>query len=255
MILAAVGTGLVSCGNTLEGEPETGGLAAKIGFPSIGVGRQETEPEREPEQEKGITICIDPGHGFDDPGCSSEILVGYEEKDLTLLYARMLKEELEFLGYTVILTHENETFPIMPNDNGNEIFGVEERAAYVNTLDVDYFVSLHCDSFETDYSVGGTRVYFCETAQKTSPCSETVSNAISACLAEEFPDVRTPVVHNMPIASSYLVLRETTAPASLIEIGFITNQTDIANLLDTEWQMKFVRGTAAGINSYFSVNP
>ena len=94
-----------------------------------------------------------------------------------------IKEEIQKAENIVILTHENISFPTMPNDNGNKIFGVEERAAYVNTLDVDYFVSLHCDSFDSDHSVGGTRIYFCDTDKKTSPCSETVVNAISANLA------------------------------------------------------------------------
>ena len=236
----------VSCGGrTAEEETEK----PEPGYPSIGVVRPTDGLLT--EEDDGITICIDPGHGFDDIGCSSQYLTGEkEEKDITVLYAIELKSALEQMGYTVILTHDGQSFPQEFNFNGNNIFSADERAAYVNSLDADYFVSLHCDTFDEDASIGGIRVYYYDSSVKTATYSGAVANSISAYLAKEFPDAKTPSVHDN---QSYAVLRETETAASLVEIGFISNKTDAMNIQDPQWQEKFVNGLAEGINGYFSL--
>lgn len=243
ILLLLMGTLLVSCSpkESVKEKP-------KPGYPSLGVGRP---TQAEPVEDNGITICVDPGHGFDDVGCSSDYLTdGKEEKDVTLLYAKALAEKLETMGYTVILSHDGETFPQTYNFYDNNIFSVDERAAYVNSLDVDYFVSLHCDTFDEDSSVGGIRVYYYDSEVKTDTFSDAVANSISAYLAKEFPEEKAPSVHDN---QSYAVLRETTMAASLIEIGFISNEDDAVHIQDPAWQEKFINGVAAGINGYFSL--
>lgn len=243
--LLLTGMLLLSCGGpTAEAETKK----PEPGYPSIGVGRPTPEV---PVVESGITICIDPGHGFDDVGCSSTYLTDEkEEKDMTLQYAKALKTELEQMGYTVLLTHDGNTFPEEFNTYKNNIFSASERAAYVNSLDVDYFVSLHCDTFDEDDSIGGIRVYYYDSSVKTVTYSDAVANSISAHLAKEFPDAKVPSVHDN---QSYVVLRDTTTAASLVEIGFISNRTDAENIQNPAWQEKFIAGLAAGINGYFTL--
>jgi len=238
---------LFSCGGQ-QGEEI---LKLKPAYPAIGVERETKAEEEEPAEDQGIRICIDPGHGFDDVGCSSDYLLNdREEKDMTMLYAKALQDKLEQMGYTVILTHDGVSFPQEFNFNNNNIFSADERAAYVNSLDVDYLLSLHCDTFEEDYSIGGTRVYYYDTDIKTATYSDAIANSISAYLAKEFPDVKVPSVHdNQP----YIVLRETTTASALLEIGFISNKTDAENIQDAVWQEKFIIGVTAGIDSYFSL--
>lgn len=198
------------------------------------------------------TICIDPGHGFDDPGCSSHILQNQTEKELTLLYANLVKDKLEQLGYTVVLTHDGNSFPQEFNENDNNRYSPEERTAYANSLDIDYYISLHCDSFNDDYSVGGTRIYYCESSVKKQLYSANVANAIQKRLNLAFPDDKEVTVHNMDVSESYYVLRETYAAASLIEVGFITNDADVKKLTDADWQKTFSVAVAEGIDDYFS---
>jgi len=223
-----------------------------IGIPSIGTGRF-TGSNNGEDSGKGITICVDPGHGFDDVGATSEYLPAYEEKQLTLMYAELLRDELKKLGYTVIMTHDGQQFPVTEIDDGNNKFNPYERAAYANTQDIDYFVSLHCDSFEEDSNVGGTRIYFCDTENKKETYSEAVANSIQSYLCKAFPDEDQPKVHNMKSADAYVVCKNTTAPASLIEVGFITNAEDAAKIVDSEWRSAFVKGVAEGIDAYFSM--
>ncbi len=220
------------------------------GFPSIGVGRP-SKNNGETNPDGSITICIDPGHGFDDVGCSSVYLTDdREEKDMTMLYAMELQKELTALGYHVILTHDGKSFPQEYNFNGNNIFSADERAAYVNSLDVDYFVSLHCDTFDEDASIGGTRVYYYDSAIKEDENSSAIAQSVSDFIAKQFPEVKAPSLHsNEP----YLVLRETTMASNLVEICFISNKNDAMNIQDASWQEKFITGLVEGIHNYFTL--
>ncbi|MBE6568773.1 MAG: N-acetylmuramoyl-L-alanine amidase [Ruminococcaceae bacterium] len=220
------------------------------GIPSIGVGRQKQEEEPVEQTGGGITICVDPGHGFDDAGASSTYVTECDERELTLRYALDLRTELEAMGYKVLMTHDGTAFPKTTEDDGNNKFNPYERAAYVNSQNVDYFISLHCDSY-TDETVGGTRVYFCNTEIKTKDYSEDVANAISTSLNNAFESGMDARVLEMKPAESYAVIRETYTAGSLIEIGFITSPDDAAKIQDAEWQSKFVKAVAAGINDYF----
>lgn len=229
-----------------NGPAETKTADRGIASPSTGVGRYDENAEPH-----NITICIDPGHGFDDNGCTSDFLPDHTEKELTLLYANLVRDKLEQLGYTVIMTHDGESFPQEFNENGNNKYSPEERTAYANSQQIDYYLSLHCDSFNEDYSVGGTRIYYCESNAKKQLYSVDVANAIQARLNQTFPDDKEVAVHNMKVSESYYVIRETYAAASLIEVGFITNEADVSKLMDADWQKAFSVAVAEGIDDYF----
>lgn len=51
-------------------------------------------------------------------------------------------------------------------------------------------------------------------------------------------------------AANYHVLRETTMPAVLVELGFISNISDRAKLIAPDWQEKSAAAIAAGIKEY-----
>lgn len=221
----------------------------RLGVPSNGLGR-ETESEEVIEiQKKGITICIDPGHGFVDGGCGEEF--GIVEKDITLAISNLLGEYLEELGYETIFTHDGETFPLSSVDDGNQIFNPNERVAYANTLDTDYFVSIHVNSYVQDTSVSGIRIYYVQNDKKTDSNSEPIAHDIAEALKREMTLTVAPQVEKQE-KNSYAVVRETKTAASLIEVGFATNKTDAENMVNEEWQKQFAKAVADGINDFFS---
>ena len=88
-----------------------------------------------------ITICVDPGHGFDDVGTTSEYLGDWAEKDVTFSIATYLKVELEALGYRVHMLHDGVTIPESAKDDGNNLFRPAERIESIKDADIDYYVS------------------------------------------------------------------------------------------------------------------
>lgn len=94
---------------------------------------------------KDFTVVIDPGHGGKDPGTSGE--KGTEEKKVALTVGLMLKEELEKMGATVVMTRSRDIFIPLP-----------ERPLVASTIGADIFISLHLNSTK-DNAVEGVEVF------------------------------------------------------------------------------------------------
>lgn len=92
-----------------------------------------TEPEVSSMQEAlhGMTVVLDPGHGFGDTGCpfpNGSLL----EKDLTPVLVAKVRAALEADGITVLLTHDGQHFP-----SGSEMNALAKSLSY----DLDPYLS------------------------------------------------------------------------------------------------------------------
>lgn len=172
----------------------------------------------------GKVVVVDAGHGGKDEGTSWDNI---KEKDLVLDMALMLKEELESLGITVIMTREDDTF-----------LSLESRAEAANEINADLFISVHIDYFEDDSSISGLTCHYME----GSKSGETLASDLSEYLRKsEVTEVRN------TIGSDFRVLAKTEMPALLIETGFLSNAGDRKNLTDTNFQKKLMNSIAEGI--------
>lgn len=81
-------------------------------------------------EQKPIVVVIDPGHGGENLGGEYE---DYTEKEMTIVVARAMKEELEkYEGITVYLTR-----------TGDEELSLDERCAYAESVNADFLFCLH----------------------------------------------------------------------------------------------------------------
>lgn len=214
-----------------------------------GAGR--TKATAAANDEESVTICLDPGHGFDDVGTDSDYLGALAEKDITLAVTLLIKDKLEAMGYTVVLTHDGETFPKSSIDDGNNLFNPKERIDYVSDLDIDFYLSIHCDTYAADNRVMGTRIYY----SKGTPCTDQAADAaerIMRGINAALPAEKKSILKEMEYAAAYYVVREASVPSVLIEMGFVTNKTDAENMLDETWRDTFAAGIAAGLDAYFN---
>lgn len=220
--------------------------------PDSGIGRDiPTAPE--PKDPTGRTIVIDPGHGFVDGGCGEGIYIdGTLEKDITLAIAKLLDQKLRLLGYNTIMTHDGENIP-SADVNGNKIYSASERVAYVNTLNIDYLVSIHVDSFD-DPDISGMHIYYQQSNVKVNSWGADAAKAISDSIAAaEALTAKTPSIRDGTApGQSFAMTRDVTAASSLIEIGYVTNPGEAADMTDPEWQEKLADAIAAGIDKFFT---
>lgn len=235
---------------------ETIPTTEKTAEPAEGIGREISikEPvDDRPKVNDGYVICVDPGHGFVDGGCGDGIWAdGTLEKDINLAVSMKLKDDLTALGFSVIMTHDGETFAKTPTDDGNQIFNTGERVAYANTLDIDYYISIHVNSYEANTDTSGIRIYYenDNNWRKVGKNDELIAQSIADAIEGKMNPTPSPMIFDQSTAT-YAVVRETMVAASLIEIGFCTNPTDAANMVDEEWQSQLAQSIADGLYNYY----
>lgn len=177
-----------------------------------------------------VTVMLDAGHGGVNPGAVYE---GRQEKDDALALVLAIGPILQNNGIDVLYTRTTDVYqtPL-------------QKAELANEADVDYFVSIHRNSFPEDNVVSGVEslVYDLsgvkyEMAQNINAQLETVG----------FVDLGVKARPNL------IVLRRTEMPAVLVEAGFINSDTDNM-LFDANFQA-IAQAIADGIIETIAVQP
>ncbi|WP_409346670.1 N-acetylmuramoyl-L-alanine amidase [Paenibacillus sp. MBLB4367] len=171
-------------------------------------------------------VVIDAGHGDGDPGAKS--VTGRFEKDFTLAMALKVKKYLQQdSSIEVLMTREDDTF-----------LELDERVEFANNRNADVFVSIHGNKF-TSPSVRGTETYYWreQSFELAKLLHDRILNAAG------FPDRKVK-------KNDYRVIKSTTMPAVLCEIGFLSNEAEEAQMFKEELQEKVAEAIAAGIKQY-----
>jgi N-acetylmuramoyl-L-alanine amidase len=218
-------------------------------------------------------VVIDPGHGGIDSG--AETAGGIKEKDIVLAFALKLQELLVASGrFDVALTREDDTF-----------LRLEERVQLARSNKADIFISIHADSFQQP-DIRGASVYTrdenaTDVLDKVLADSENKTDVIAGFtvpqMAPEVVDIlldlmrremrhqsftlAQAIVHQLepsvelrrfPVRQAdFFVLQAPDVPSVLVELGFLSNADDMANLLQGEWQDRTADALARGISAYF----
>ena len=173
-------------------------------------------------------VFLDAGHGGKDPGALGN---GMQEKNITLPVTLEIGEILQRHGITVGYSRKTDVY-----------VSLEDRANKANNFGADIFVSIHCNAFEKT-SAHGVETYSYIGSVKGAKLAKYIHDeVIKAKLYTRNRGTKT---------ADFYVLRKTIAPATLIELAFITNKDD-ANLLKTK-QKEFALAIAKGILSYFGI--
>lgn len=189
------------------------------------------------EQEKSTNeaklqfkVCIDPGHGDYDVGTTS--LDGSRlEKDDNLAIGLKVRDFLEEAGAVVVMTREDDTF-----------LSLEERCQLANRTSSDLFVSLHRNSYDGDISGIEVWVHNKE-PEKDTTLAQDIMNALDETNIADDRGVQYGYV-GLP-NDNYYVNAETKMPSCLLEMGFLTDETD--NKLFDENIDSYAQAIANGI--------
>jgi N-acetylmuramoyl-L-alanine amidase len=172
-------------------------------------------------------ITIDPGHGGRDSGTIGTR--GTLEKLLTMKTAQLLADKLKSAGAEVIMTRKNDEFVSLPS-----------RVSLSHYYDSDAFISIHFDSIY-DSSVAGHTTYYYRSDQKD--LAYDVHESLAGRLPSRDRGVRT---------GDYHVIRENKQAAILLELGFLSNPAEEANLTSHHYQDLSATAIYHGLNDYFS---
>lgn len=234
----------------------------------------ETEADTAPVTGKARPlIVIDPGHGGIDSG--AEATNGIKEKNIVLAFARILQKLLVETGkFDVALTREDDSF-----------LRLEERVALARLNKADLFISIHADYFQQD-DVRGASIYIrderaTDVMDKVLADNENRVDLIAGFAVPKMDDhvvnilvdlmrremrrqsyrVAQSIVTQLqpsvqlrrfPVRkANFMVLQAPDVPSVLVELGFLSNAEDIANLTTGAWRDQVAEALANGITTYF----
>lgn len=220
-------------------------------------------------------IVVDPGHGGIDNGTRAPS--GEEEKALVLAFGLMLRDKLEQTGkYRVVMTRTDDRF--VP---------LNDRVRLARQREAQLFISIHCDALaRRDGGAEGATVYtLSEHASDAEAArlaeAENKADVISGVDLSAEPDdiadilidlaqretknysaqfARTLVgelkstarLHKHPLKSAgFRVLTAPDVPSVLVELGYVSNKTDMKQLTSDAWRSKATESIVQAVNSFF----
>lgn len=208
------------------------------------------------------TVVIDAGHGGEDEGAQG--LRGLREKELVLDVAQRLRGRLQSRGLRVVMTR-----------SGDRFVPLEERTSLANDSRGDLFVSIHANAARSRQA-RGSEIYFASLEASDAAAGEVAAREnralvgdgpAKAVLGDPLLDILGDLIATEHLVDSnefarfsnaeltaldhtpsrgvkqapFVVLLGVQMPASLIELGFLTNPQDERRLQSARW-----RGEIAG---------
>lgn len=183
-------------------------------------------PSQRPIPNGRTIVVIDPGHGGPDPGAVG--IGGLRETDIVLDIGKKVTAILQQQGIQVILTR-----------NGEYDLDLEPRVQMAEQANASVFVSIHANSIDLSRpDISGLETYYYESGLELA---QTIHNSILQSI--DIPDRRVR-------SARFYVLRKTTMPATLVEVGFVTGRDDADHLSDPTYRSQMATAIARGILQY-----
>lgn len=173
-----------------------------------------------------IVVVIDPGHGGADVGAVG--IGDIYEADIVLPIAQQVGALLQQQGIQVVMTR-----------NDDREIDLEPRVQMAEQSDATLFVSIHANSMGMDRpDVNGTETYYYSSGEGLA---QVIQNSITSTVGTNDRGIK---------QARFYVLRRTTMPAVLVEIGYVTGNEDGPHLADNNFRAQLAQAIAQGILQY-----
>lgn len=149
------------------------------------------------------SVMLDAGHGGRDPGA---VYNGRQEKDDNLALVLAIGEILQNRGVDVEYTRTTDVYE-----------SPYQKAMEANAAGVDFFLSVHRNSYPTDNTVSGVESLVYDKSGLKLEVAENIDDQLEAI---GFVNL------GVKARPGLVVLRRTQMPAVLVEAGFINSDTD-----------------------------
>ncbi len=191
--------------------------------------RQTTpSPQTRPIQQGRAVVVIDPGHGGNDTGAIG--IGGLREIDVVLPISKQVRDILEQNGVQVVMTREYD-----------QEVELEPRTQLANRVNADLFISIHANAIDmTRPDVNGIETYYFQ-SRSGQLLAQYIHNSILQTTGAPNRGVR---------EARFYVLRHTSMPAVLVEVGFVTGAQDARKLADPAYRSVMAEAIARGILQY-----
>jgi N-acetylmuramoyl-L-alanine amidase len=225
-----------------------------------------------PAGSKPFTLVIDAGHGGIDGG--AEGVNGAVEKDVTLAFARELRDRLQASGrFRVVMTRDSDEF-----------LRLDDRVRIARQHEADLLISIHADTISVK-GIRGATVY--TVSDKASDADsqaladrENLSDTLAGMEVDdpnhEVADILVDLIrretHGFSIRfaralvdelaqsvgliknphryAGFKVLKAPDVPSVLVELGYLSNPADEAQLIDPKWRTKAAESISNAVSEF-----
>ena len=175
---------------------------------------------------KGLRkVVIDAGHGGTDYGAIRDNI---NEKDITLDVAKQVRDMLVKKGYVVQMTRDKD-----------EYVSLQDRVAISENFMPDIFISIHVNS-STGTEASGIETHYYH--QESILLAQTLHASLASAINTKNRGL---------FKSKFYVINHTTVPAVLMEIGFISNSAERAELNGSSRKKATAKAIVEGVENYF----
>src|SRR6266853_335409 len=239
-------------------------------------GAKKPEPQSSSSRDQRPIIVLDPGHGGIDTGTRAPSVE--TEKGVVLEIALMLRDKLEKSGkYRVVMTRTDDSF-----------VALADRVRLARSRNAQLFISIHCDALARgEGEAEGATIYTLsdhatDAAAARLADAENRADVISGVDLSVEPDdiagilidlaqgetkafsqqfakhvvneLKTAArMHKHPLKSAgFRVLKAPDVPSVLIELGYVSNQQDLKQLMSEKWRMRAGDAVVQAVNTYFT---
>jgi N-acetylmuramoyl-L-alanine amidase len=235
------------------------------------IAAQQSPPARSSGRK---VVVLDPGHGGLDSGTVG--VNGLMEKDLALAEGLKLRRLLQARGYTVVMTRESDTF-----------IPLRQRVAIARANKADLFIALHADS-NPNPETTGTSIYTLNDGRSdreaaalarrenqsdviagvdlsgdNNPVAPILiglaqrdtrnkSSAFATNALKSISQVTNLLAHSPHRSASLAVLVAPDVPAVLIELGYLSNHSDAAQMNTDSWRSRVAEAIADAVDAQFA---
>lgn len=263
---SASGRAVLRIALSAASEAEFAARALLAGHAGWGVAAAAPPPAPEPDR---FVVVIDPGHGGVDPGAERGTT---NEKQLMLDIGLALRDALRRTGEVeVFMTRDRDMFVSLPG-----------RVALAHQVQADLFISLHADALSQGQARGATVYTLSDDASDAASAqlaaqhdrsdilagidlsgtddevasvlmdlarteTQPRSDMLAAALIHEMDAAGGPMNRRPHREAAFSVLKSADIPSVLVEVGFLSDPRDLANLRDPIWRAVMVEALAAGI--------
>ena len=224
---------------------------------------EETESETADNQDEKIIVAIDASHQENSVDLEEEEPIGPDatetakgfsegakgsvsdltEARLNLSVAEKLKKQLEERGYEVYMTRDNEESDL------SEV----QRAKNVNASGAQILISLHAndgeDSSENGVSIMAPSYENPYWEDRTDDIKK--SNALADIILQSYCEETGLKAKGLYNVDNQILLNWSEIPTVMLEMGFMSNESDDTYMAEEEHQQKMADGIADGIDLYF----
>ncbi|WP_201716430.1 N-acetylmuramoyl-L-alanine amidase CwlD [Rossellomorea arthrocnemi] len=193
----------------------------------------------------GKIIYIDPGHGGPDGGAGDEDAL---EKDIALNVSLMIRDYLQEQGALVILTREKDEDLADEDTRGysrRKVEDLKKRLSLINESQADMFLSIHLNSIPSA-KWSGAQTFYNPKYEENKALAKTIQAELTRNLENTTREAKG--------LQNVYILKHAKKPGALVEIGFLSNPGERANLLKEDYQQKIAASVYQGVLNYLTMD-